>query len=429
MIGEQIHDFARELWPLNRSLTGEGTRHTLAKIRDHIGSLEIKSIPTGTNVFDWKIPKEWSVNEAFIRTPDGNKICEFSKNNLHLLGYSIPFKGTLPLAELKKHLYTLPEQPEAIPYITSYYKERWGFCISSNDLSNLKDGDYEVFIDTKLFDGCLNYGEVILPGKSNREIFLSTYICHPSMANNELSGPCVLTYIAKWLQSLESRSYTYRIVFIPETIGSIAYLSINHKQMKKNTIAGFNVSCIGDDRTYSYLPSRNGSTLSDLVAKHVLKWTYPDYDSYSWLDRGSDERQYCSPGIDLPIASLMRTKYGEYPEYHTSLDDLDNVVTREGLDGGYWIMRKALDVIERNNYYVSSVLCEPQMGKRGLYPTISTKDTKKQVGLMMDFISLCDGEKPLIEICEDLNVPAWDLYELIDQLISHKVIRKAEGKE
>ena len=243
------------------------------------------------------------------------------------------------------------------------------------------------------------------------------------MANNELSGPTVVTFLAKWLTQIDAPEYSYRIVFIPETIGSITYLSLNHEEMKRRTIAGFNVSCVGDNRAYSYLPSRNGNTISDVVARHVLKWIDPDFKSYSWFDRGSDERQYCAPGIDLPIASILRTKYGQYPEYHTSLDDLENVVTPQGLNGGFWAIRRAIEAIERNKKYKVSVLCEPQMGKRGLYPTLSTKKSGEQVRLMMDFISLCDGNSSLLEIADRLSVPVWDLYEMAEKLQSHNLIR------
>ena len=426
MIGKEIHKFASELWPLNRSLTGEGVRETLDKILKHVPNLVVKSVPSQTQVFDWTVPQEWAVREAYIITPSGKKICDFSENNLHLLGYSIPFSGELTLGELKKHLYTLPDQPDAIPYITSYYKKRWGFSLSQNQFNSLQDGKYKVFIDTKLFDGELNYAELLIPGKSEKEIFLSTYICHPSMANNELSGPTVTTFLAKWLSSIETLEYSYRVVFIPETIGSITYLSKNHIEMKKKIFAGFNVTCVGDNRAYSYLPSRNGKTISDIVANHVLKWTDKNFVIYNWLDRGSDERQYCAPGIDLPVASIMRTKYGKYPEYHTSLDNLKNVVTAEGLNGGYWAIRRAIEAIEKNKKFRVKVFCEPQMGKRGLYPTLSVKKRDEDVSLMMNFLSLCDGRSSLLEIAEELNVPIWDLYEVTDKLQKHKLIQTDE---
>ena len=426
MIGKEIHDFAKKLWPINRSITGDGVRETLSLISHQIKNLEIKSVPSNTSVFDWTVPREWRVKEAYIIDPKGKKICDFKLNNLHLVGYSIPYKGKMSLQELKKNLYTLPGQPDAIPYITSYYNEHWGFCLSQNQFESLENGIYEVVIDSELFDGVLNYGEVSIKGNSDKEIFLSTYICHPSMANNELSGPSVTTFLVKWLQEIKDLEFSYRIIFIPETIGSITYLSLHHEKMKQNIFAGFNVSCVGDDREYSYLPSRNGNTISDLVAKHVLKWIEPNFKSYSWLDRGSDERQYCAPGIDLPIASMMRTKYGTFPEYHTSLDNLKNVVTPKGLDGGYWLFRKAIEALEKNKKYEVCVLGEPQMGKRGLYPNLSTKDSDKDVMIMMDILSMCDGKLSLIQIAEILNLPVWELYDPIKTLESHDLIQEID---
>ena len=242
------------------------------------------------------------------------------------------------------------------------------------------------------------------------------------MANNELSGPTVVTYLAKWLNTLPIRKYTYRIIFIPETIGSITYLSQNIDYLKSKVFAGFNVSCVGDNRSYSYLPSRNGNTISDKVAKHILKWTDAEFISYTWLDRGSDERQYCSPGVDLPIASILRTKYGEYPEYHTSLYNLENVVTPEGLNGSFNALSNALDLLEKNKIYKIKVLGEPQLGKRGLYRTLSTNTYDKNIRLMFNFISFCDGTNSLLEIAEKLDCPCWELYEIADKLILHNLI-------
>jgi aminopeptidase-like protein len=327
---------------------------------------------------------------------------------------------------LSEYLHSLPDQPDAIPYVTSYYKRQWGFCIAHSEREKLVDGDYKVVVETKLFNGELNYGEIILKGSSEKEIFMSTYICHPSMANNELSGPTVTTFIVKWLMEIKNRYYTYRIIFIPETIGAIVYLKKNYKTLKKNVIAGFNVTCVGDERSYSYLASRNGDTLSDKVAKHILKFIDNTFKSYGWLERGSDERQYCSPGIDLPVVSIMRTKYFEYPEYHTSLDNLENVVTPKGLDGGYWALRKSLEAIEKNKKYVSNNLCEPQLGKRGLYPDLSTKETRHKVERILNLLSLCDGKHSLLDIAEILNVKIWDLYEHIDVLLKYHLISEVD---
>ncbi len=382
-------------------------------------------MPTGTNVFDWTVPKEWNINDAYVIDPDGDKIIDFQKSNLHVVGYSTPISKTVSLEELQNHLYSIPEQPNAIPYITSYYKERWGFCISEEHRKILKPGEYYVYIESSLTEGSLTYGELILPGKSNKEVFLSTYMCHPSLANDDLSGPAVTTFLSKWLMSLESRKYTYRIVFIPETIGSIVYLSRNLEAMKNNVIAGFNITCIGDDRSYSYLPSRYGDTLADRVALHVLKNMKPDFVKYSYLDRGSDERQYCSPGINLPVASIMRTKYGQYSEYHTSLDNL-KLITPAGLLGGYEVLKACIECIENNEKLAVTVLCEPQLVKRGLYPTLSTKKSARQVEDMKNLIAYSDGKNDLIEIAEIINVPMWKLYPVIAILKENSLLKVIE---
>jgi len=417
-----MHKLAEKLFPLNRSITGDGVRKTLSLLGENIKDLVIFEVPSGTKVFDWVVPKEWSILSGYILTPGGKKICDFNQNNLHVIGYSAPVNDSISLEDLDKHLYSLSDQPNAIPYVTSYYAERWGFCITHKERALLEEGVYKVKVDSCLFDGNLTYGELIIKGQTDKEVLISTYVCHPSMANDQLSGPVVVTYLAKWLQLLQSRKYTYRIIFVPETIGSITYLSKNISQMKKNIIAGFNVSCVGDDRSYSYLPSRNGKTLSDQVSKHILKWTDPDYVSYEWSDRGSDERQFCAPGIDLPIASIMRTKYGKYPEYHTSLDDLQNVVTPSGLEGGYEVLRLTIEAIENNCYPQIKVLGEPQLGKRGLYPTISTKNSASETFLLTELITWSDGNHSLLDIAEKCNVPIWELYPLIKKLQAQKLL-------
>ncbi len=418
-IGIQIHQLATRLWSIDRSLTGDGVRETLRILGEVAPGLRIHEIPSGTQVF---VPKEWKIRDAYIIDPSGRKICDFRSNNLHVVGYSTPVKDRMSLEALQKHLYSLPDQPTAIPYVTSYYKERWGFCIAQSERDALEDGEYEVFIDSELFDGALTYGELLIRGESEEEIFISTYVCHPSMANNELSGPTVTAHIAKWLLERESRNFSYRIVFVPETIGSIAYLSRNLDLLKSRVVAGFNVTCVGDDRAYSYLPSRHGQTISDVAIKHVLAHIGGEYRSYTWKDRGSDERQYCAPGVDLPMASIMRTKYGEYLEYHTSLDNLVDVVTPEGLEGGYSALRLALEAVERNCYPRTTVLCEPQLGKRGLYPTLSTKSSGVAVRLMMDLITWSDGSKSLFEIADLCGAPVWDLYPILETLSEHRLL-------
>jgi aminopeptidase-like protein len=423
-VGDYCLGLAKHLYPICRSLTGPGVRETLSILSDHMPGLMIKEVSSGTAAFDWTVPDEWEIRSAFIEDEAGNRIVDFANHNLHVMGYSEPVDKKLTLDELQKHLYSLPDQPDAIPYITSYYSRRWGFCLSHHQRSALKPGVYRVVIDSTLKPGVLNYGEIIIPGKSKKEVFLSTYVCHPSMANNELSGPVVTTALVRWLMSLPERRYTYRVVFIPETIGSIVYLSRHHQEMKANVVAGFNVSCVGDDRCYSYLPSRNGKTLSDRAALHALKYIDPDFKSYSWLDRGSDERQYCAPGVDLPVATIMRSKYGEYPEYHTSLDDF-SVVTSTGLGGAFAAIRDAIEIVEGDKVLKCTVLCEPQLGKRGLYPTISTKDTAAQVGAMMSMISYCDGEHSLLDIADKIGQPFKKLQDLLVPLMNNGLIVEA----
>jgi aminopeptidase-like protein len=416
-----MYNWAKELFPINRSITGNGTRSTLRFFQDIVPEMEIFEVPSGSRVFDWTVPKEWNVREAWIEDGMGNRIVDISNNNLHLMGYSISVNTTMCLEDLQKHLYSLADQPNAIPYITSYYEERWGFCLSENVRKGLKPDNYKVFIDSTLEPGSLSYGEVVLPGREKREIFISTYVCHPSMANNELSGPVVTVAILNWLKQEKNRRYTYRIVLIPETIGSLVYLEKHHKHLKEKVDAGFVLTCIGDNNAYSMLESRFGNTLADRVARHVLKYHTSDYKSYSFLKRGSDERQYCAPGIDLPVCNLMRTKYGEFPEYHTSLDNLD-YISVEGLEGGYDIVRKCLTLLENNHFYKTRMLGEPQLGKRGLYPTLSTKSPNLEVQKMTNFIAYADGDHDLLEIAEIIGENALDLIAIADKLVKKSVL-------
>ena len=421
-MSKEIYKFAESIINFPRSLTGHGVRRTLHEIKKIIPNLKIKSIKSNTKVFDWRIPKEWKVNDAYIITPDGKKICNFKKNNLHLLGYSIPINKIVTKKELLKKLYSLPNQPNAIPYVTSYYERNWGFCISENERKKLKNGNYKVFIDTELFNGNLNYGEFLLKGKSQKEVFLSTYICHPSLANNEISGPSLLTYLAKWISKIKGRRYSYRIIFIPETIGSIAYLSKNLKVLKKNMRYGFNISCVGDNRNYSYLQSRDGHSLTDKLAKYVLKKKKLKYTSYNWLSRGSDERQYCSPGVDLPVCSLMRTKHGLYKEYHTSLDKLGTVVTSQGLNGSFELYKSCISQIEKNLIPKTNIICEPQMGKRDLYPNISTKTSGIKTKSMMDILTFCDGHHSINDINTKVGISNNNIYKIIKLFEREKII-------
>ena len=414
-LGSKIYKLAEELFPICRSITGDGVRETLSILQSHLSSLVVHEVPSGTECFDWTVPPEWNIRDAYIVTPNGQKICDFRSSNLHVLNYAVPVDKTVNLAELQEHLYSLPDQPDAIPYVVSYYAERWGFCLSHDQREDLEEGSYQVFIDSTLAPGSLTYGELVIPGESAEEVFLSTDICHPSLGNNEISGPVVACYIAKWLLGLDRRHYTYRLIFIPETIGSLTYLSRNMEHLKRHVVAGFNVVCVGDDRTYSYLPTRTGDTLADRVALHVLQHHAPSFIRYSYLDRGSDERQYCSPGVDLPVASVMRSKYDEYPEYHTSKDDL-TLISPAGLYGGYEALRRCLECLERNETLKVTVLGEPQLGRRGLYPTVSTKDTFAVVQRTLNVLAYCDGTQDLMAVAETIGEPIWELLETVDAL-------------
>jgi aminopeptidase-like protein len=418
-----MYQWVRDLFPINRSVTGEGVRQTLAYLGNLVPRMTLHSVPSGTKAFDWTEPDEWTIRDAYIADAHGNRLVDFRANNLHVVGYSEPVDTWLSLDELKPHLHTLPDQPNAIPYVTSYYARRWGFCLTHDDYLRLADGEYHAVIDSSLQPGVLNFGELILPGDSQQEILLSTYICHPSMANNELSGPAVATALALWLMSLPARRFTYRIVFVPETIGSIVYLSHHLDALKRNVVAGYVVTCVGDDRAYSFLPSRRGDTLADRAARLTLDELVGDYQSYSFRNRGSDERQYCSPLVDLPVASVMRSKYGTYPEYHTSLDNLD-LVTPSGLEGGFNVLRGCIERLERNHVYKAVVPCEPQLGKRGLYPTLSTKDTQAQVQLLTDVLAYVDGETDLIELARQVEAPFSACADIAERLLAEGLLER-----
>ncbi|AXB03714.1 DUF4910 domain-containing protein [Aeromonas caviae] len=421
-IGKAMHDLAARLFPINRSLTGDGVRESLALLRHCLPELVVHEVPTGTECFDWQVPDEWNVREAYIVGPDGRRVVDFRDHNLHLMGYSEPVDMTLWLEELQPHLHSLPELPEAIPYVTSYYRRRWGFCLAHRVRQQLPPGQYRVVIDATLAPGSLTYGDLLLPGENDQEILLSSYLCHPSMANNELSGPLVGVFLMAWLASLPRRRYSYRLMLVPETLGAIVYLARHLEHLKAYTLAGFNLSCLGDERGYSYLPSRRGDTLADRAALHALKHIDPGFRRFTFLNRGSNERQLCAPGVDLPIASVMRTKYGCFPEYHTSLDDL-SLVTPAGLAGGFMAVRRAIECIEQDGRYQVTVLCEPQMGKRGLYPDLSTRWSGWQVRDMMNLLAYSDGALTLFEIAETIHIPFWKARQLADLLLDAGLLR------
>jgi len=402
--GEEIYTWLKILFPLNRTLAGPDTRKTLEFLKSEVPEITINSIKSGTKVFDWEVPREWLVNEAFVENSNGTRVIDFDKNNLHLVGYSVPIVKTLTYAELEKNLHSLPDLPDFIPYVTSYYSENWGFCISENHKKNLGPGPFKVVINTELKIGEMNYGELVIQGKSSNEILLSTYICHPSMANDNLSGIVITLALAKWLTEQSNLNFTYRILFIPETIGSIAYLHKHLKNLVKNVTAGWVITCVGDSADFSFLPSRMSNSLSDRISRKILNDENLSWKEYSFLDRGSDERQYCAPGCDLPVASIMRSKYGEFPEYHTSGDDL-NFVDSKSLGESFYIYKKILTSLERNEVYNVNTTGEPNLGKRGLYPTLSTTNSAATVRDLLNVFAYCDGKRDLLGIAEVTQLP------------------------
>ncbi|EAJ5682066.1 DUF4910 domain-containing protein [Campylobacter lari] len=421
-----MYELACELFPICRSITGAGFRQSLKILDEAMGGgiLKIHSITSGSKVFDWEVPAEWEINDAYIITPDGEKICDFKQNNLHVLNYSTGIDTELNLASLQEHLYSIEDMPDAIPYVTSYYKKRWGFCIKHEDRVKLKEGKYKVFIDAKHHEnGVLNYADLLIPStqETKDEILISTYLCHPSMANNELSGPVVATFLAKWLLGLKERKYNYRFVFIPETIGSIVYLSKHLKHLQKHIKAGFILSCIGDDNAYSLIHTPSENTLADKVALYTLK-EKNNFKDFSFLDRGSDERQYCSPLVNLPVICVCRTRFGDYKEYHTSKDDL-SFISKEGLQGGLKAMQEIIMNLEVNEIYQNTVFCEPNLGKRDLYHTINTSSTNSCIPISCNFLAYCDGKNDVLDIASKLNMQAYELKDLIEKLKFHGLIK------
>ncbi len=396
-------ELANQLYPIHRSITGKGVVKTLKIIKKKIPNLKIKSFNSGSKVFDWKIPPEWNIRDAYIANLNGRKIIDFKKNNLHIVNYSIPVDKIIKKQKLLNHIHTLPKQVDTIPYVTSYYKKYWGFCMRESEKKKLKDQKFKVKINSNFKkNGKLHYGELFIKGKSKKELIIHTYICHPSLANNEISGPTVTTFLAKHF-SKKKNHLSLRFIFVPETIGAIAYLHKNLKKLKKNVIGGYVLTCVGDERNYSFLESKNQSSLSNNIAKELFLENKINYKNYTFLDRGSDERQYNSPGIDLPIASIMRTKYGEYKEYHTSDDNFD-VVTKKGLINSYKIIKKVIEKFNKEIIPISTVKCEPFLSKRKLYPTLSDGKINNLSKILLDFLTYSDGTKRLAEISKKIKI-------------------------
>jgi aminopeptidase-like protein len=417
----------KDLFPLCRSLTGKDTLKTLKIIKKQFPALKIKKITSKTKVFDWKVPPSWDVSDAYILDKYEKKIINFKLNNLHLVGYSIPINKKVSKKELLKRLHSLKERPKSIPYITSYYKKYWGFCTTYENKKkiekNYNNNDrFKIIIKSKFNSkGTLNYGEIVVPGKSKQEIFLSTYVCHPSMANNELSGPIVSMALINYFKKLKNNEKTLRFIFVPETIGAITYLHKNLDKLKKNVIAGYNLTCIGDDRMHSCIFSKYENSLSNKALKFAYKKLAIKPKVYDFLYRGSDERQYNSPGIDLPIATVCRTKFGEYPEYHTS-DDNFSLVTKSGLQGGFEVVKNAILFLMSKKYPRSTVLCEPFLSKRNLYPSLSIRKENYFSKKLTDFLQYSDAKNNLDEIRIKIKINKRLMTNILKIFIKHKLI-------
>ena len=416
------------LFPICRSITGRGIQKSLKIIQNEFPLLKIYHVNSGKKVFDWKVPPEWNIKNAYILDNNNNKIIDFEKNNLHLVNYSIPINKILKKREILNRLHVNKKIPNAIPYVTSYYKKYWGFCCTYNQKKEIqknynKNSKFKVVINSSLNrNGKLSYGELIITGKSKQEILISTYICHPSMANNELSGPIVSMALIKYFLKKKKLDKTLRFLFIPETIGSITFLNKNLQYLKENLIGGYNLSCIGDNRMHSCMLTKYGNALSDQSLIEAYKKLNIKPKFYSFLSRGSDERQYNSPGIDLPIASIFRSKYHEYKEYHTSMDDF-NLVTKKGLSGGYKIARCAIETLLKKIIPKNKVLCEPQLGKINLYPHISFGGHKKTVSSKyLDFLQYSDGKNDLNDISKKIKLNKKKCLKILKDLYKHKII-------
>tara|TARA_E500000178_G_scaffold356577_1_gene435653 strand:+ start:4298 stop:5593 length:1296 start_codon:yes stop_codon:yes gene_type:complete len=407
------------LFNICRSITGDGVRKTLNIYKEFFPDLKIRKIPCGKKVFDWVIPPEWNIKDAYVIDKNGKKIIEFKKNNLHIVNYSIPINKLISKQKFLNHIHSLPKQPDAIPYVTSYYKKIWGFCITDKQKKriikfyNNKD-KFKVVIKSKFKNnGNLNYGEILIKGKSKKEILISTYICHPSMANNELSGSIVaLSLISHFKRKRINKSL--RFIFIPETIGSVAYISTNFKKLKKFTIGGYNLSCIGDEKSYSCILSKYQNSIIDNALIESYKKLKIRYKKYSFLQRGSDERQFNSPGVDIPVATICRSKFFEYPEYHTSLDNF-NIVTLKGLRGGFSVVKKAINILQKKIIPESRILCEPKLSKRGLHHDLSIKSNygyKSMRKNLLSFIQYSDGKNDIEDIQKLLKISKKETLKL-----------------
>lgn len=420
--GQEMYELVSELYPICRSITGDGVRETLGRLQKHI-PMTVHEVPTGTQVFDWTVPKEWNIRDAHVKNSKGERIIDFQKSNLHVVSYSVPVRRRLSLPELKDHLFTLPDHPDWIPYRTSYYTETWGFCLTHNQLLQLDEGQYDVWIDATLEDGHLTYGEFFHQGATSDEVLISCHACHPSLCNDNLSGLALATFLAKSLSSMSLR-YSYRFLFIPGTIGSITWLSLNEAHVSRIR-HGVVLTCVGDSGRSTYKKTRRGNADIDKAFLHVLKHSAQDHEIIDFFPYGYDERQFCSPAFNLPVGCFMRTAHGRFPEYHTSADNLD-LVQPQYLADSFWKCLSVFDVLEHDKIYVNqNPKCEPQLGKRGLYRAIGGHaDAGLDELAMLWVLNLSDGHHSLLDIASASGFPFDRIKRVADVLLEHRLLKE-----
>lgn len=419
-VGDEIYRLIEELFPFCRSITGDGVRRTLKVLQQHI-PLEIREIPSGTRVFDWVIPQEWNIRDAYVKDSRGRKVVDFQRSNLHVVGYSVPVHQVMPLDALRQHLFSLPDRPEYVPYKTAYFREDWGFCLSHRDFLSLEPGDYEVFIDSSLEEGSLTYGEVYLPGTEEWEVLVSCHVCHPSLCNDNLSGIGVATMLARDVAA-GSHRLSYRFVFTPAVIGAIAWLALNEEGVSR-VRNGLVLVGLGDIGPFTYKRSRRGDADIDRAAVHVLEHSGSAFSVIDFDPLGYDERQYCSPGFDLPVGNLSRTPYGTYPEYHTSADDLD-FVSPEKLGEAHFVAMQIFRALEENSKYANlSPKCEPQLGRRGLYSSLFGENERA----LLWVLNQSDGRHDLLDIAERSGLSLSTLREAAQRLVENGLLKVITG--
>lgn len=426
-IGNAIHKLMAQMFPICRSITGNGVRETLSILQDII-PLTVHEVKSGTPVFDWHVPKEWNVSEAYIKDSLGKRIVDFKNNNLHVVSYSLPVNKQMALEQLKPYLHTLPEHPEWIPYRASYYKETWGFCLTHQQYEQLEDDTYEVVIDAKLEDGSLSYGELFIPGKSSEEILIYTHICHPSLCNDNLSGIALNTYLARQLMQQKNR-YSYRFVFAPATIGSITWLSQNRAHLDRIK-HGLVITLVGDKGMMTYKKSRSNHSIIDQAAVQALQHCGQSFEVLDFSPYGYDERQFCSPGINLPMGRLTRTPNACYDEYHSSADNLD-FVKAASLSHSFNVSLDILNILEGNAVYINKQpCCEPQLGRRGLYEKTSAQRNINNRDLAMLWVlNLCDGEHSLLDIAERSGLDFASIRAAASDLLDADILEETEIQE